>query len=147
MAPQKKRQYEEAMGKSRGGLSTKIHAAVDGLGNPVRLLLTAGQTSEYTQADALIDGFNAEYILADRGYDSDQFVSTIRALQATPVIPPKKNRKVQRAYDKQLYKERNLVERAFQKLKNFRRIATRYERLARNYQAMLSLVAVVIWLN
>jgi Transposase DDE domain. len=77
MERQKKQQNDEAMGKSRGGLSTKIHAAVDALGNPVRLLLTAGQTSEYTQAEALIEGFAAGYILADKGYDSDRFVSAI----------------------------------------------------------------------
>jgi len=134
------------MGKSRGGLSTKIHAAVDALGNPVRLLLTAGQTSEYSQAEALIEGFDADYVLADKGYDSDQFVLAIIARQATPVIPPRKNRKEPRDFDKTLYKERNLVERLFQKLKNFRRIATRYERLAITYQGMLSLVASIIWL-
>ncbi len=77
MERQKKQQNEEAIGKSRGGLSTKIHAAVDAFGNPVRLLLTAGQTSEYTQAEALIEGFEAGYVLADKGYDSDQFVSAI----------------------------------------------------------------------
>ena len=147
MERQKKQQNEEAIGKSRGGLSTKIHAAVDAFGNPVRLLLTAGQTSEYTQAEALIEGFEAGYVLADKGYDSDQFVSAIEKNHAVPVIPSKKNRKVPRDFDKVLYKERNAVERFFQKLKNFRRIATRYERLARNYQAMLSLVSTVIWLN
>jgi transposase len=147
MERQKKQQNDEAMGKSRGGLSTKIHAAVDALGNPVRLLLTAGQASEYTQAEALIEGFEAGYVLADKGYDSDAFVSAITESRAIPVIPSKKNRKTPRDLDKTLYKERNLVERLFQKLKNFRRIATRYERLARNYQAMLSIVATVIWLN
>ena len=147
MERQKKQQNEEAIGKSRGGLSTKIHAAVDAFGNPVRLLLTAGQTSEYTQAEALIEGFEAGYVLADKGYDSDQFVSAIEKNHAVPVIPSKKNRKVPRDFDKVLYKERNLVERFFQKLKNFRRIATRYERLARNYQAMLGFVSTVIWLN
>ena len=69
MERQKKRQKEEFVGKSRGGLSTKIHAAVDELGNPVRLLLTAGQASEYGQANALIEGFNMDYVLADKGYD------------------------------------------------------------------------------
>ena len=147
MERQKKQQNEEAIGKSRGGLSTKIHAAVDAFGNPVRLLLTAGQTSEYTQAEALIEGFEAGYVLADKGYDSDQFVSVIEKNHAVPVIPSKKNRKVPRDFDKVLYQERNAVERFFQKLKNFRRIATRYERLARNYLAMLSLVSTVIWLN
>jgi transposase len=135
------------MGKSCGGLSTKIHAAVEALGNPVRLLLTAGQTSEYTQAEALIAGFEAGYVLADKGYDSDAFVSAIAESQATPVIPLKKNRKAPRDFDHSLYKERNWVEHFFQKLKHFRRIATLYKRLARNYQAMLSLVWIVIWLN
>jgi transposase len=147
MAQQKKQQQEQAMGKSRGGLSTKIHAAVDAQGNPLRLLLTAGQTSEYAQAVALIAGFEANYVLADKGYDSDAFVATITESQAIPVIPSKMNRKVPRDFDRMLYKERNRVERFFQKLKHFRRIATRYERLARNYQAMLSLVSTVIWLN
>lgn len=127
-------------------MSTKIHAAVDALGNPVRLLLTAGQASEYKQSLALIDGFSADYVLADKGYDSNEFITAIKESKAEPVIPPRKNRIVQRQYDKELYKERNLVERLFQKLKHFRRIATRYERLARNYEAMLSLVATMIWL-
>lgn len=135
------------MGKSRGGLSTKIHAAVDALGNPVRLLLTAGQTSEHTQADALVDGFCAEWVIADKGYDSDAFVETIKASGGTPVIPPRNNRKTLRDYDKEIYKERNLVERLFQKLKQFRRVATRYERRAVNYMTMLSLASIVIWLK
>jgi transposase len=100
----KNTQDQEAMGKSRGGLSTKIHAAVDGLGNPVRLLLTAGQVSEHTQAEALIAGFRADFVLADKGYDSDAFVETIKASGATPVIPPKSNRKTPRDYDKEIYK-------------------------------------------
>ncbi|MGZ8171745.1 MULTISPECIES: IS5 family transposase [Methylobacter] len=124
-----------------------IEAVLWIVGNPVRLLLTAGQTSEYTQAEALIEGFAAGYILADKGYDSDRFVSAIESSHAVPVIPSKKSRKVSRECDKELYKERNLVERFFQKLKHFRRIATRYERLVRNYQAMLDLVSTVIWLN
>jgi transposase len=113
----------------------------------VRLLLTAGQTSESTQANALIEGFEADYVLADKGYDADAFISALAESQAIPVIPSKINRQVPRDFDRNLYKERNWVERFFQKLKHFRRLATRYERLARNYQAMLSLVSTVIWLN
>ena len=145
-APPKKEQAAQAVGRSRGGLSTKIHAAVDALGNPLRLLLTAGQASEYGQANALIEGFEAEYVLADKGYDSDEFVQTITATGAQAVIPPRNHRNTLREYDREVYKERNLVERLFQKLKQFRRIATRYERLARNYQAMLYLAASLIWL-
>jgi transposase len=102
------------MGKSRGGPGTKIHAAVDGLGNPVRLLLTAGQVSEHTQAEALIAGFRAGFVLAGKGYDSDAFVEAIKGGGATPVIPPRSNRITPRDYDKDIYKERNLVERLFQ---------------------------------
>lgn len=135
------------MGKSRGGLSTKIHAAVDALGNPVRFILTAGQHSEIKQANPLIAGFSANYVIADKGYDADAFIASVETAEAIAVIPPRKNRKTARDYDERLYRERNLVERVFQKLKHYRRIATRYERLAITYQAMLSLVAVVIWLN
>ena len=143
----KNEQANEAEGKSRGGLSTKIHAAVDALGNPVRFILTEGQSSEHDQADALIEGFYANFVLADKGYDANDFIEKIQASGAVAVIPARKNRIEGRPYDKTLYKERNFVERLFQKLKHYRRIATRYERLARNYMAMLSLVATIIWLE
>ncbi len=144
--PQKNDRDQEAQGKSRGGLSTKIHLAVDSLGNPVRLLLTGGQASEYGQATCLITGFSADYVLADKGYDSDAFIEQIANQGGQAVIPPRRNRKEQRDYDEGLYKERNLVERCFLKFKRYRRIATRYERLARNYLSMLCLVSSIIWL-
>ena len=120
---------------------------MDALGNPVRLLLTAGQSSEYGQANTLIEGFTVGHVVADKGYDSDDSIETIENSGATAVIPPRRNRKNMRPYDRHIYKDRNLVERFFQKIKNFRRIATRYERLARNYLAMLQLVATVIWMQ
>ena len=86
-------------------------------------------------------------MLADKGYDANEFIDTIESNGAVAAIPPRKNRIEFRVYDKIVYKERNVVERLFQKLKHYRRIATRYERLARNYMAMLSLVATVIWLE
>lgn len=147
MVRQKKHQDEQAMGKSRVGLSTKIHAAVDALGNPIRFVLTAGQHSEIRQSSPLISGFAADYIIADKGYDADAFIAEVESTGAIAVIPPRTNRNILRDYDKYLYRERNLVERVFQKLKNYRRIATRYERLAVTFQAMLCLVATVIWLN
>ena len=128
-------------------MSTKIHASVDSHGNPVRFILTGGQESEYMQADNLITGFSPDYVIADRGYDSNAFVSSIIQAGAVVVIPPRSNRIEQRFYDKHLYKERNLVERLFLKMKTFRRIATRYERLAVNYEAMIALVATLIWLK
>ena len=89
-APKRTEQDSEAVGKSRGGLSTKIHAAVDSLGNPVRLILTAGQASEYGQSLALIEGFSADHVLADKGYDSDEYVTAIEEMKAKPVIPLRK---------------------------------------------------------
>ena len=128
-------------------MTTKIHVAVDGLGNPVRLIITAGQSSEFGQANALISGFYADYILVDKGYDSDSFIKQIHWQGAEPVIPSRSHRKQKRNHDKILYKERNLVERFFQKMKNFRRVATRYDKLARNYLGMLYLSASLIWLT
>ena len=147
MERQKNAQAFEAEGRSRGGLSTKIHAAVDALGNPIRFILTQGQASEYEQANAMMAGFQADFVLADKGYDANELIETIQSTGAVAVIPPRKNRIESRVYDKIIYKERNFVERLFQKLKHYRRMATRYERLARNDRAMLSLVATVIWLE
>lgn len=113
----------------------------------MRLLLTGGNESEYGQANALIEGCSPEFVLADKGYDSDAFVEAIEEAGATAVIPPRRNRKEARPYDAHIYKERNLVERFFQKTKNFRGIATRYAQLKRNFQAMLDLVATVICLK
>ena len=117
---------------------------MDALGNPLRLLPTPGQASEYEQAAALIEGFTSESVLADKGYDSEAFVRAIQSMGALAVIPSKKNRRHPRGLDWHLYKARSLVERFVLKLKQFRRIVTRYERLARNYQAILSLVSAVI---
>ena len=105
---------------------------MDALGNPVRLLITAGQASEYGQVNHLLENLDYQYLLADKGYDSDEVIQKVLGSGAEPVIPPRSNRKEQRFYDKHIYKERNLVERLFLKLKNFRRVATRYERLGRN---------------
>lgn len=135
------------MGKSRGGLSTKIHAAVDALGNPVRLLLTPGQASEYRAAPALLEGFSPQAVLGDKGYDSTALRDIIQAVGAEPVIPPKRNRRARIEVDWHCYQDRNLVERFFQKIKKFRRLSTRYERLARNYQSLLCLVSAIIWLT
>jgi len=109
--------------------------------------LTGGQTSKYGQATCLITGFSADYVLADKGYDSDAFIAQITSQGSQAVIPLRRNRKEQRDYDEGLYRERNLVERCFLKFKRYRRIATRYERLARNYLSMLCLVSSIIWLD
>lgn len=127
-------------------MSTKIHTAVDALGNPLRFRLTGGQVADITQAEALIEGFDTQAVIGDKGYDAAALVARIEASGAQAVIPPRKNRLQQRSYDHDLYKDRNLVERFFSRLKQFRRIATRYEKLARNFCSMLNLVCAYIWL-
>jgi transposase len=128
-------------------LTTKVHAACDSLGNPLRFILTGGQVSDYKQALALIDGMKPKAVLADKGYDADYVVDASHAMGAMAVIPPKSNRNILRDYDKELYKERNLIERMFNKLKNFRRVATRYDKRAFTYLAFVYLAATLIWLQ
>ncbi len=135
------------MGRSRGGLSTKIHAASDALGNPVRLIGGPGQENDITRAHQLVDGFEASATLADKGYDANHLHEKIAATGSEIVIPPKRNRKIQRPYDTELYKERNLVERFFNKLKQFRRVATRYDKLLVNFMGFVKLAAIAIWLK
>jgi transposase len=144
---QKRGAGDEAIGRSRGGLSTKIHAAVDALGNPLRFILTAGQAHESKQAETLIDGFVFDKLLADKGFDSDRFRAVIATTGAEAVIPSNGSRKKVIAHDEYVYKERNVIERFFNKIKHFRRIATRYEKTAISFAAMLSLVGAMIWLR
>ena len=138
---------DEAIGRSRGGLSTKIHAAVDALGYPLRLILTPGQWHESGQIDALIDGFGFAKLLGDKGYDSDRLRTIIAARGAEAVIPSIGSRSQAIPHDRHVYKDRNLVERFFNKIKHFRRIATRYDKTASSFSAMLSIVATMIWLR
>src|SRR6516162_3327963 len=137
----------QAIGRSRGGLTTKIHAVVDALGNPVALSLTAGQVHDVTQAEPLLEDLAPEAVIADKGYDSDALVERPEARDITPVIPPKANRKEIRDCDFALYCERNLVERFFNKIKHYRAIATRFDKLANTFLAGVLLVCVVLWLN
>jgi transposase len=107
---------------------------------PVEFLLTGGQISDYTPALELLGQHQAEAVLADKGYDSDKIVTHVeKTMQAKAVIPPRANRKQPRDYDKTLYKLRNRIERCFSKLKHFRRLATRYEKLRRCFQALVAL--------
>jgi putative transposase len=128
-------------------LSTKIHAAGDALGNPVRLIASPGQRNDIAFAHALVDGFEAEATIADKGYDADHLCDRLAQTGADVVIPPKRNRKVQRPYDTDLYKERNRIERFFNKLKQFRRVATRYDKLLANFMGFVKLAAIAIWLR
>ncbi len=137
----------QGLGRSRGGLSTKIHAATDGLGNPVRLLFSPGQRNDITKAHELIEGFEPGAVIADKGYDADHLRDAVSKNEAEVVIPPKSNRRTAMEYDKTLYKERNLVERFFNKLKQFRRVATRYDKLLANYRGFVILAAIAIVLK
>jgi putative transposase len=135
------------LGRSRGGLSTKIHAAGDALGLPVRLIGTPGQRNDIALADDLVEGFDADALLADKGYDADHLVEKMDEAGIQVVIPPKRNRKSPRACDTDLYKERNRIERFFNKLKQFRRVATRYDKLLANFMGFVKLAAIAIWLK
>ena len=143
----KKNGEDQAIGRSRGGLTTKIHALADALGNPVRLILTAGHVHDVRAAGQLLQGVACGALLGDKGYDADPLIAQLRDARIAAVIPPRSNRKEKRDCDFTLYKERNLIERLFEKLKQFRAIATRYDKLARNFLGAIRLVAAVIQLN
>jgi putative transposase len=128
-------------------LSTKIHVATEALGLPIRLIGTPGQRNDIALAHDLVDGIEADAMLADKGYDADHLIERVVEAGIDVVIPPKRNRKVQRAYDAELYKERNRIERFFNKLKQFRRVATRYDKLLANFMGFVKLAAIAIWLK
>ena len=112
---------------------------------PLRILITQGTTADCTQAAPLIAGMNANYLLADKGYDSDAIVEQARQQGMTAVIPPRKNRTVQRSYDKDIYKLRHLVENAFLHLKRWRGIATRYAKNTASFLAAVQIRCLVLW--
>jgi transposase len=120
---------------------------VDALGNPVRFILTPGQFNDILQAEDLISGLSFDKLLADKGYDSDRFRARIANAGAEAVIPSTRSRSQAIPCDRHLYEERNLVERFFNKIKHFRRIATRYEKTVVSFASMLFLVGAVIWLR
>lgn len=128
-------------------MTTKIHAIVDALGNPLAIRLTGGQVHDITQAAALLDGLEPQALIADKGYDADGFIEALSVRRIAPVIPPKANRRLSRPCDFALYAERNLVERFFNALKQFRAIATRYEKTARNFLAGIHLACALAWLK
>ena len=128
-------------------MSTKIHACCDAFGQVVRCVLSGGQEADIVYAEALIEGIETQALLADKGYDANELLQTLAEREIEAVIPPKRNRLEQREYDRQAYKHRNLVERMFNRLKQFRRVATRYDKLARNFLGMLSLACWFIGAN
>ncbi|KAB7778670.1 IS5/IS1182 family transposase [Xanthomonas sp. LMG 12459] len=138
----------QAIGRSRGGLSTKIHAVVDALGNPVALHLTAGQASDLEGADALLPSLSAKALIADRAYDAGKrVIEPLEQAGVHIVIPSNPTRKVLRTYDRDLYKARHLIEHFFAKLKQYRAIATRYDKTAFAFLGAIHWIASVILLN
>jgi transposase len=140
--------HSQAIGRSRGGWSTKIHALVDALGNPTAILLTSGQAHDLSGADVLLNDIDASAVIADKAYDADErVVEPLQQAGIEVVIPCKNGRNTPRSHDRELYKARHLIENFFCKIKHFRGIATRYDKTARNFHAAVQFCAILIWLN
>ena len=136
----------EAIGRSRGGLTTRIHAVVDALGDPLAIRLTGGQAHDITQAEALLAEVEPQALIADKGYDADGFIETLTVRRIEPVIPSKANNRAL-AVRLALYAERNLVERFSTPSNDCRGIATRYEKPARFFTAEIHLACALAWLE
>jgi len=129
-------------------LSTKIHALVDALGNPLGFHLSGGEAHDLVGADHLLADMQADTLIADKAFDADKrVIEPLSAAGKTVVTPPRSNRRSPRSFDRDLYKARHLIENFFAKLKQFRAIATRYDKTARNFLAAVHLAASAIWLN
>ena len=139
---------EQHMGRSRGGLTSKVHAVVDANGLPVRLGLSPGEAHDNRLCVVLLAGLLPKtMVLADRGYDADWIRVLVNEQGAWANIPPKRNRRNPICFSPYLYRSRNLVERFFNKIKQCRRIATRYDKIAANYLAFIKLASIRIWLR
>jgi transposase len=143
----KKSEGEQALGRSRGGFSSKLHALADSLGNPLTFRLTAGQQGDAPQALPLLDGLTATAVLADKAYDADAILQAVAAGGALAVIPPTATRSQQRPTDWHLYQQRHKIEILFGFMKHYRRVFARFEKLARRYLAFVQLVAACILLR
>ena len=128
-------------------MTTKIHLAVRGLGCPVRFVLTAGQGGDAPQADALLKDAPADFVIADTAYDADHIREAVSNKGAQAVIPNNPSRACKHPLDAHLYAQRHLVECCFSKLKQFRRVATRFEKTAQNYLAVVTIAATMLWLR
>ena len=136
------------MGRSRGGLTTKIHAVVDAEGRPIRLELIAGQAHDGSVATGLLGGLgDGATLLADRAYDSDAIRAFARERGAWANIPPKATRTQSFPFSKWVYRQRNLVERFFNRIKNFRGVATRYDKHPENFLAGVKLASLRLWIR
>jgi len=132
------------LGRSRDGFSTKIHISLDGKGELTKLILIDGEESDIKQATALIEGPKSKFVIGDKEYDSDAFIKVIESGGATAVIPPWENQIEQREHDKDLYRDCNFVERFWARMKQFRRIATGYEKRARKFLDFVCVVVIMV---
>lgn len=128
-------------------MTTKVHMLADTLGRPLRFILTPGQAGDVTTATALLEGFDAKAVLADKAYDANWLRARISQMGAEAVIPCNPTRKTPIPYDRAVYRARNRIERCFNKLKHFRRFATRYDRLAKHFLSFIHLAATMIWMR
>jgi transposase len=139
-------QASQALGRSRGGFSTKIHVKVDALGLPLAFVLTGGEVHEMKAVHDLLSN-DCEFFLADRAYDCDELRNTLQNSGVISVIPGKKNRSKFIEYDKEIYKERNKVERFFNRIKQYRRISSRFDKTSSMYKGSLTFVSILLWLQ
>jgi transposase len=140
-------QDKQGLGRSCGGFSSKIHAKIDALGMPLKFIITGGQESDIGQAKNLIGLDDCDYILADKGYDSDVLRRELRGRNIISVIPGRKNRVEKVDYDQYIYKERNAIERFFGRLKEYRRIATRYDKTAIMFKGGITMASIIMWVR
>ncbi len=136
-------QHSQAMGRTKGGLNTKIHVVVDEAGRPIRLFLSAGNDADISHAETLVEEIPATMVVADKGYDSDAFRQSLLERGIKPCIPSRSNRKQIRPYSKRSYRKRHLVENFFERIKNFRRVSTRYDKLAETFLGFVCLSAAL----
>ncbi|MFD1012359.1 IS5 family transposase [Shinella fusca] len=144
----KKGMFPRRIGRTKGGLNSKLYTVCDGEGRPIIMLLSEGQMSDHRGARLVLDALPpAKTLIADRGYDSTPFRDALQARGIEPCIPSSRSRKIQYSYDKVLYRQRHKVENLFAKLKDWRRIATRYDRCAHTFFSSICIAATVIfWL-
>ena len=140
-----RRDDNQDLGRSRGGFGTKLRLGVESRGLPPQIHSSPGQDADITHAETVLGDHKPEKVLGDEGYDSDAFEQAVEDLGAEAVIPPRSNRKTPREYDEVVYKERNEVERCIDRLKQFRRVATRYEKTSRNFLGMAPFAAIALW--
>ena len=143
----RRKRGNQSLARTKGGLNTKLHLAVDAHGLSVKMIITNGTTADCSMAQALIEGLSADCLMVDKAYDTNALLEWCADNQTTPVIPPKSNRKDQRDYDKDLYKLRHLVENAFLKLKQWRSIATRYAKTTASFLAECQIAAIMLWIS